>query len=75
MIVTVEYQWDYRSMTARYDGESRFDMNVDSDESHDEVVDRAERRAMQEVCRRGLFSSMLVTIRRLRISGGQFSRK
>jgi hypothetical protein len=74
MIVTVEYEWDYLSMTARYDGQSRFTMNVDDSESHDEVVERAERRARQEVCRRGSFSSMLVTIRGLRIDGGRFGR-
>jgi hypothetical protein len=74
MIVNVEFDWDYRSMTARYDGTRQFTMLVDDHESHDEVVDRAHDRALREVCRRGLFSEQLVTIRRLRIDGGRFSR-
>lgn len=73
-VVSVEFAWDYRSMTARYDGESRVSMVVDDSESHDEVVERAEQRARQEVCRRAGFSPMLVTIRRLRIDGGRFAR-
>jgi hypothetical protein len=73
-VVSVEFDWDYRSMTARYDGSSRVSMVVDDAESHDEVVERAEQRARQEVCRRGSFSPTLVTIRRLRIDGGRFSR-
>lgn len=71
-VVSVEFDWDYRSMTARYDGSSRVSLVVDDGESHDEVVERAEQRARQEVCRRGAFSPMLVTIRRLRIDGGRF---
>jgi hypothetical protein len=73
-VVCVEFDWDYRSMTATYAGSSRVNLVVDDGESHDEVVERAEQRARQEVCRRGAFSPTLVTIRRVRIDGGRFGR-
>ena len=74
MIVNVEFDWGYRSMTGSYGGTKRFDMNVDDTESHDEVVSRAEERARREVCKSGCFQPMLVTIRRLELDGGRFAR-
>jgi len=68
-VVKVTFDWEYRSMTARYSGSGSVDMVASESESHDDLVERAYELARQRVCRRSSFAPMLVEIRRLKVHG------